>query len=224
MQKLILKSDNLRQIIKEEIKNILPLNEFKEVEKGVDDIIKSDDEVKAVLKGHRGSHATKLAREYEELHKKAKEIKKKEKKLKKNIREYITENLDEYLDSKEVIVRRIVETNSVILKVGKQSQRSRTKFNADGFFEDMLELVPELSDKLEELKDKHTTITNYVASGRISTKIKEHNLNEAGIKDLLKKVTMKLKGIFNKFLSKIKQWSGLYDRKLNNIKNKYDIR
>lgn len=221
METILFNQEDIRKLIREELKKIIPLKEFKRGEEDVDSIIRSNNKVVAVLSGHKSGYATKLGKEYDEISQAAKELGKQKKAMSSKIKKYIRDNLNEYAESENILIQRVIETNSVVLQVTKQTERSKTQFDVDGFFEDMLKLVPDLSDKLEELKDKHTTIKKSVSKGRIGVKIKEHNLNEADVKELIKKITNKLKSIFKSFYNKIKKWSGRYDKQLKRIKEKY---
>lgn len=204
----------LRKYIRNKLESLLIEVDDTDIE-----VDRSINQVKAVLKSHKGSHATKLAREYEKIHSEKKKLEKEEKKIKNKVRDYANELLSDYSESKEILDRRVIETSSVILKVGKQSKRTYTRVDVEGLFEELAELTPQLTDKLDDLKDKYVKVSKSVRRGTITTDTK----NEGKITDFFKKIFDKVKELGKAFLNRIKSWSNQYDRELEYIKKDYNI-
>lgn len=205
-----MKSRNPAKLLLEDIKLNLLEDRREDVtyqEEFVEDRL---DEVVAVLEGRQGSYATRLVREYKETHQKYKEVKEKRGELRDEVLEYF----GELFDAEDEIATRIVETAGATLQLDKPSSYTREKFDEEGFMEELLELVPELEDKLMQLKDKYTDVQKVQRSSRVRVK-------RESITGKLRKAWKVVKEMVSNFVSGIMNWSRSYDKRLDQLKARF---
>lgn len=175
------------------------------------------DRIVVELSGKKSEIATKLAKEFKDV----KELEEKLKEKKNELNLKATDHVISFFDAADEVYTRVVETVSVVLTVSKQVQTTipETKtFDFDGFYSELLTVVPDLKDKLELLVKTYTTITPEVSvpadkKPSLRVKLKEDSFSE--------KLSEKLKELGSKVFNFFIRWGYEYDRKLEKIKDKY---
>lgn len=162
------------------------------------------DKVIVVLKGSKSKKATALAKQFDEVNKKKKEIIGMENKLKEDMKQ-LASDLFNINDS---VYTRVLETASVVITATKMS--TRENFDSEKFLEKISKEFPKLVAKFNEIADECKKITNVDSNIKVTMK--------EGIGDSIKSVYNKLKAQITKIVDSIKSYLDNYDDKLNDWK------
>jgi len=164
----------------------------------------------AILKSSKAGATTRLAKEFEEILQKQKEIDE----ALDAIKAKGMEMMNDLFSAKDVLYTRVLETSKVTLTMSKETIRKDVKFDTEKFILKILAIVPDLSEKVEEFKKECTSIKESVVKSTIKPALKEE-----GFSDFIKKI----KNYITKIWDNINLWSKSYDKKLNNIKKQFNI-
>lgn len=164
----------------------------------------------AVLKQSTSGKATNLAKKYEEILRKQKEIDKDLSEIKEKGIEFV----EGLFDARDAIYTRAVETAKVVLTLSKETIRKTPKFDEEKFISKILALVPHLEKEIEVFKKECSTITETLVKSSLKPELKEE-----GFSDLIKKI----KDYINKVVTGVKNWATGYDKKLNSIKKEFGL-
>jgi hypothetical protein len=96
------------------------------------------------------------------------------------------------------------------MNISKKSEATTSKTDYEAIVNELLILVPELTDQIEELKKTFTTSKTVEKSPALRVDLKE-GLDLAGLKKLVKSV-----------YSGIKSWATGYDRKLKSLQKRLE--
>lgn len=153
----------------------------------------------AELDKQKASAASKLAMQYDKLNKALQEAQEQRDIANKDLKEYV----DELFDANDALVTRAIETASVTISVAKATQQSMTDYAK--VLEELVKMVPDLTKKVDELKNQYTRIIE--KSPALRVKVEEGTLKNTVINALIS------------FADKIFGWLDWYDNKLNKIKS-----
>lgn len=154
------------------------------------------DKVIVELKGNQSGKFTKLIKEYSSLKVQIDALEVKRVDLNAKIKDE-TESL---FDAEDEVYTRVVETVSATLNLSKKTVVTSTKTDYEKVIEQLLEMVPDLTDKIQELIEANTKITSSTRSPSLRV-----DLNE-GVFDWIK-------GLY----AKIKTWAKGYDSDLKSL-------
>lgn len=169
---------------------------FKEIKGKVEQIILK-------LEGSESGVYTKMSKRYKEIDVELKKLNKERDGMNEKIKADILEN---YFDAEDAVFTRIIETTSLTAQIAKTPQ-PKPKVDNDLVMEKLLELMPELTDKIKELQKECTVIATPRAPS-LTVKTNE------SVGDTWNKLMQRLK----RFASSIFEWGNRYDTKLNKIK------
>lgn len=174
--------------------------------------------ITAKISGRTSEFFTKLAKKFMEIDMLNKQIGI----LRDEANEEAKTAIEGLFDAEDEIYTRYVDTVSLSITMSKaieQSTSQTSTLNVDGFLEDLMILVDgDLRPAVEKLLANHTKVANKVRvaqKGRVSVKLP---IVEAdGVMDLVAQFVSKFTGKIMKFVSG-------YDRKLDNIAAKYNLK
>lgn len=161
------------------------------------------DRVIVELKGTESSKMTKLAKRFQELEDEIDALEK----VKKQIGAEIKSNVTELFDATDVVYTRVVETAKVSLTLSKQEEASK-KVNYEKVVEMLVVMVPDLTDKIEQLKVACST----------EVKAREPSLR-VKVDEGFKEIWAKIKSSASALLLKFNVWAKRYDAKLDAVKD-----
>jgi hypothetical protein len=174
------------------------------------------DKVTVALSGNESGQFTKLIKEYVEIEKQIETLGAKRGELNAEMKE----KAEDLFDAEEIYVTRIIETASATIQLSKAAvaKRGDDKVDYEKAFKALMELVPELKERGDELI-KEFTVPGELGKPKSSAltikDVKEDvQLDEAAVKDLFKIFTDKFKALKKSFTS----WARGYDSKLKRIK------
>jgi hypothetical protein len=186
--------------------------EFKYIEKKVKDRL---DKVTLVLSGSHSATATRLARRYDRLDKTAKMLKEKRDELNMKVKGLG----DSLFDAEDELVTRIIDTVSytITLSAAERAEHKQPtkKVDFEAAFKALSELVPELQQKAEEILNQYTAM---VPPTDTPTRLRVKPKTEVS-----EGIMSTLKSAISSFISKIKSWGKSYDKKLDDIKEKFPV-
>lgn len=177
------------------------------------------DQVIAYLTGDVSGKYTRLANRFRRV-KRIKELLAKEQA---SLNVDMKEAADQLFPAADDVYTRVIDTISLIIKVGKAEERTMPPtFDKDGYIAELEALVPELGEKLEELRKQYTTIHDAV---QIEPKLltpklkdpKQESIDE-GVVDA---TTAKIMNYVNRVREYFAKWGQQYDAKLAKINAKY---
>jgi uncharacterized spore protein YtfJ len=113
-------------------------------------------------------------------------------------------------DAEDEIYTRVVETVSMVITISKKTVSKTTKTDYEKVLEELVKLVPELTEQVKDLIEANTTTKEVEKSPGLRVDVNE-GLTLKGIKAFARKA-----------LAKVKTWGKSYDRKLDNIKKLVD--
>lgn len=148
---------------------------------------------------------TKLGNRYKELTGELDVLLKKREELNADIKG----KFDEYFDAEDDVLTRVIDTISVTLTLTKKSSSTKTTVNFEKVLNELILMVPELSDKVEELVKVHSTIK----TTDTEAKLRDPVIKE-GVVDWVKRMTRKVKD----FVMSVTTWAKKYDRRLEALK------
>lgn len=162
------------------------------------------DKIIVKLTGTESARYTKMAKRYTEINSELKKLQEERDKMNDDIKKDILEN---YFDAEDAVATRIIETISLTAQLAKTSTPS-PKIDNDKVLDALLELMPDLKDKVKELQKQFTSIPS-PKTPALSVKVSEGAVSDAWA-DFKKKATALLKSITS--------WGKTYDKKLAKIK------
>jgi hypothetical protein len=165
------------------------------------------DKVIVELKGKQSEKFTKLAKRFKECKDMTKELELKKAELDAELKEDLVTDL---FDAQDEIYTRVVDTVSMTLTLSKKTVRTTAMTDYDAILEELSKMVPELTDKIAELKKQYTRIEIKPVASSLRPALKE------GVGD---KVTGLLQKLFGLFLKTIKLWGRKYDHRLAALRN-----
>jgi hypothetical protein len=171
--------------------------ELKYTEKKVKDKI---DRVIVALEGNQSGKFTKLAKRYKILQRAFAVLTEKQSQLNAQIKDQALE----FFNAEDEVLTRVVETISLTITISKKTVTTTTKVDYDAILAQLVEMVPELKDKVDELIAAHTEIKKTEKSPSLRTELKE------GVVEWVRQVKQIAKNIFKS----MKLWGKSYDKKL----------
>jgi hypothetical protein len=174
------------------------------------------DKVTVALSGNESGQFTKMIKEYVEIEKQIETLGEKRGQLNAEMKE----KAEDLFDAEEIYVTRIIETASATIQLSKAAiaKRSDDKVDYEKAFKALMELMPELKERGQELIKEFTAPGELGKPKSSALTIKDVNedvqLDEAAVKDLFKIFTDKFKALKKSFTS----WARGYDSKLKRIK------
>jgi predicted nuclease with TOPRIM domain len=163
------------------------------------------DRVIVQLESGKSAAFTKLSRQYSNLNELIEQLE-----VRKNELNAETKKLVEsYFDAEDEVLTRVVETVSMTATLSKLAQPT-PKVDYENVVEELVKLMPELTEKVSDLKKAATTIAkpkSPMLSVKVGGTVKE------GIDTFVDKVKKIAKDLYNS----IKSWGKMYDRKLSKI-------
>lgn len=173
------------------------------------------DKVIVSLDGAHSTKFTKLAKKFKELKEATEELSAKTNALNAEIKD---EALDLF-DATDEVYTRIIETVSMTLNISKRQPDSiekTEKVNYEKIVSDITALVPELTEKINEIIKANTTVEEKVKVAK-SPALRVDLKEALTIKDLIAFA----KRIFKSMSSAIKFWGKTYDKKLADIEKRF---
>ena len=162
------------------------------------------DRVIVELNAKRSEKFTKLGSRYKMIKEQLEELDDKMKALNAEIKDQFTD----YFDAEDEVLTRVIETVSLTLTLTKRSVTTKSEIDYKAVVEGLLEMVPELSDKINDLINVHTAV---------SERVTQSKLNEPKLKEGVADIWMKIKGFLKSFASKITSWAKGYDQRLKKL-------
>lgn len=184
------------------------------------------DKVSTTLSGSDSGRFTKLATRYARM-KKAKE---KLDEMMSTLNADIKEQAVELFDAQDEVLTRIIETSSVILTIGKResdAEVEKTTVNYAAIIKQITELVPELTEKLEEIIAANTTVEKEIKvakSPQLRIAVKESDQLDEGVLNDVKQLISALRRKFKDVLRSMKLWGRSYDKSLAEIKAQLGVK
>jgi predicted nuclease with TOPRIM domain len=163
------------------------------------------DRVIVQLESGKSAAFTKLSRQYANLNELIEQLE-----VRKNELNAETKKLVEsYFDAEDEVLTRVVETVSMTATLSKLAQPT-PKVDYEQVVEELVKLMPELTEKVSDLKKAATTIAkpkSPMLSVKVGGTVKE------GIDTFVDKVKKIAKDLYNS----VKSWGKMYDRKLSKV-------
>lgn len=177
------------------------------------------DKVIAELSGRKSAVFTTLANRYA----KADRFAKKAKQIKDKLNERAKKKIEPLFDVEDEVLTRVVDTAALTLTLSKATPEKTTTdefIDYEGLLEELAEMMPELTDKLEMLLDKYTEVevkTSAAVPPRLmSPKLKdiktESTVVNEGFMDTVKRLgawIMRKLARYDRKLASIKKRAGL---------------
>ena len=174
------------------------------------------DKVIVTLSGNESGKFTKLAKQFKDLKEKTEELAAATNKLNTEIKE----SAIEFFDAADEIHTRIVETISMTILIGKRQPDSiekTSKVNYEQIIKDITALVPDLSDKIDEIIQANTQVEEKLKVAKapqLRVDLKEDFSFDSIIKFA--------RSIGKKLLSSIKTWGRSYDKQVSDIRKRIE--
>lgn len=164
---------------------------------------KNGDKITAKVSGHLSASLTKMAKNIDHISKLQEEIDLLSKETKADAREVMSD----LFTAEDEVRTRVVETRSFSITLTKTPKPTETVKYTKVLEEFTEHLTPELIQILEDIKAKHTTVTQKAAS-------LSYKANESIITNPL----IKIQKYLQKFLPFVDKWCSSYDKKLDSLK------
>jgi uncharacterized coiled-coil DUF342 family protein len=162
------------------------------------------DRVIVELNAKHSEKFTKLGAKYKTLKEQLEDLDTKMKALNAEIKDQFTD----YFDAEDEVLTRVIETVSLTLTLTKRSVTTKTEVDYKAVVDGLLEMVPELADKINDLINVHTAV---------SERVTQSKLNEPKLKEGVSEIWSKIKSFLKSFASKITSWGKGYDRRLKQL-------
>jgi hypothetical protein len=159
------------------------------------------DRVIVQLEAGKSASFTKLSKQYANLHVLIEQLEERKNELNAETKKAV----ESYFDAEDEVFTRVVETVSMTATLSKLAQPT-PKVDYEKVVDELLKLMPELTDKVNELKKAATTMSK-PKSPMLSVKVNE------GADGLLDKLKSYAKRLYNS----VKSWGKMYDRKLMKV-------
>jgi hypothetical protein len=169
------------------------------------------DRVTLELTGKNSEITTKLAKRYKHID----DLEKQLKTLRDSFNLDAKQHILQYFDAEDEVLTRVIETASMTLTLSKKTSEEKETIQFEGFYKELLGLLPELEDKLKILLDKYTKIETVERSPSLRVKLGGAN-EAAGDNGFWSKIT----SLGNSLLKVFKVWGKQYDKKLEFLKQK----
>ena len=179
------------------------------------------DRVTLTLTGKNSEHATKLSKKYNEI----KILSEQLSKMKDLFNLDAKEHMLQYFNAEDEVLTRVIKTASLTTTLSKRTVATYERADLEGFYKELLVLLPELEDKLKILRDKYTTVEKLEKSPSLRVKLPgekdppddvEESINEA-VGDVWSKIT----ALGNRLLQVYKAWGSQFDKKLDILATRY---
>lgn len=165
------------------------------------------DRVTVELAGKDSEKFTKLGKKYFELAAGIEAIEK----LRLDLNEQIKKEAGELFDATDELYTKVIETSQFTLTVSKKPVATKTvSTNYEKVLDGLLQLMPELTEKVDALKEQYTTIKENPP--------KDVSLRVAMKESALKDVWQSFKKKWSSFKNSIMSWGTSYDKKLSKLK------
>jgi hypothetical protein len=187
------------------------------------------DRVTVELSGKESEFATKLAKKYKEIDDLTKQLKDKRDLLNLDAKSHLLS----YFYAEDEVLTRVLETASLTLTMSKKTIEQSETINFEGFYKELLVLLPEIEDKLKILLGKYTVVSKNERSPALRVSLNEPAPSEDKLKKSAKKAASesiqesvpshtwgKITDLGNRLLNIFKAWGNQYDSKLNALKQK----
>jgi len=181
------------------------------------------DRVTLTLTASNSSKATILAKKYNEI----KILSEQLSEMKDLFNLDAKEHMLQYFNAEDEVLTRVIKTVSLTMTLSKRSVANYERTDLEGFYQELLVLLPELEDKLKLLRDKYTKIEKLEKSPSLRVKLPgekatgddvEESINEA-LGDIWGKITALGSRLFTIF----KEWGKQYDHKLLELGKRFAI-
>ncbi len=219
-------TEDLRLFI-DEARKVDPNIDYTDVPKKKSDPTNID-RVVANMKGNPSGILTRIAKQYSALKKAEEELTK----LRQGMNPQIKGLASEYFDDADKIYTRVIKTLQFTITLSKQIEipaGTKETFQVEEFFLELLDMLPELGDELEKLKQKFTTIMPTPAKtppaklsvkhvGAVKPPIAKKNLKQESFK-YVKRDVSEAEGIaeFDDFDRRLADW----DRRFAELEQKF---
>lgn len=141
-------------------------------EKKVRDVV---EKVTVTLKGSKSAAASKLASRYRKLHKQLEILDHEKKELNKMQKDMF----DSLFDATDEIYTRVIDTVSMVMTLSKRGERQDIQFDREAFLDEIASTLPDLSETVQLVLDKHTHTSTTKISPRLGKpKFKDPSMNE----------------------------------------------
>lgn len=162
------------------------------------------DRVTVTLGGQYSGIITKLANEYNELGATIDQLSQRRDEL--NLR---AKEEGEYLfDAEDEVLTRVIDTVSATLTISKKIVDKKSSVDMDKVVSDLVELMPELKEKIDEIIKANTKITELEKSPRLTIKSK--------VSEAFEPMNV-IKNFISKATAYFSNWSDSYKSRLDNI-------
>lgn len=163
----------------------------------------------AKLKSYNSAVYTRLGNNLERISELDDELKK----LRKETKDVFKEHLVDLFSAEDAAMTRVVDTVQFVFTLSKDPKPTET-YKYSAILEELSqELTPELLKVLENLKEKHKSVTQKAPSLR--SERKDESVIVEGLDAL--------KDFFARFKEKILSWASSYDNKLDRLKEKAGV-
>ena len=163
------------------------------------------DRVIVQLEAGKSAAFTKLSKQYANLNELIEQLEVKRNELNVETKQLV----ESYFDAEDEVLTRVVETVSMTATLSKQAQPT-AKVDYEAVVEELLKLMPELKEKVSELKKAATTMSK-PKSPMLS--VKTGGTVKEGVEETWARIKMMAKDLY----SRMKIWGKTYDRKLSKI-------
>lgn len=186
------------------------------------------DRVTLELSGKDSEITTKLAKKYKEI----KDLESQLSEMRDSANLEAKKHLVSYFDAEDEVLTRVLETVSMTLTMSKKTVEEKDVINFEGFYNELLTLLPELEDKLKTLLTTYTTVEKNEKSPALRVKLNGEEPNEDKVKKAAKKALSKesiqessafmnkVQEMGSRLLNIFKVWGVQFDKKLNVLKQK----
>jgi hypothetical protein len=182
------------------------------------------DRVTVELKGKQSETCTKLAKKYNEIHELEKQLEAMTLKLNTDAKEHVLQ----YFNAQDEVLTRVIKTASLTLTLSKRTVKVTPEEHVadlEGFYQELLIILPELEDKLKVLRDKYTKIipaSKHEVSPAIRIKIPKPGDVEESLQEAAGGFWSKVEDLGGRLLKIFKVWGQRFDQKLEKLAEKYN--
>lgn len=205
----------LLELLTEARRKDLPYTE-KKVKEAIDKVI-------VEVSGKESAKFTVLAKKYKDL----KEATEALAKSTAEVNAQIKEEAIDLFDASDEVYSRIVETASMTIKIGRRQPDSVEKVvtvEYEKIIKEISDLVPDLTEQIQKIIEANTTITNKTVVAKapqLRVDLKDDKVNE-GVLDNFATIVKVVRSVGKALLNSIKAWGRGYDRRLSDIRDRYD--
>lgn len=161
------------------------------------------------LTGKHSEKFTKLASKFKEVKESLEELTD----VKNEMNEHIKAEALELFDAEDEILTRVIETVSMTVTISKKTVEEKSKTDYEKAIKMLSEMVPELTDKINDVIKACTEVTKNEKSPALRVDIKED------MSDIINMAKKKFLSLYKK----IKSWMNSFDSKLKAVKKLAEI-